>query len=144
MDMRKIKKLIELVQATGIAELEVRNGDEQIRVAQFAPGTSTGPSGPANPSAQTVSEDAQASVEKSVAGTVMPAPMAGTFYRSPAPGETPFVDVGDTVAVGDVLCIIESMKMMNKVESDFAGQIAEVLVENGKPIESGTGLFRIL
>lgn len=144
MDMRKIKKLIELVQETGIAELEVRNGDEQIRVAQFAPGTSTGPSGSANPSAQTVSEDAQASVEKSVSGTVMPAPMAGTFYRAPAPGETPFVDVGDTVAVGDVLCIIESMKMMNKVESEFAGQVAEVLVENGKPIESGTGLFRIL
>ena len=144
MDMRKIKKLIELVQETGIAELEVRNGDEQIRVAQFAPGTSIGPSGSANPSAQTVSEDAQASVEKSVSGTVMPAPMAGTFYRAPAPGETPFVDVGDTVAVGDVLCIIESMKMMNQVESDFAGQVAEVLVENGKPIESGTGLFRIL
>lgn len=144
MDMRKIKKLIELVQETGIAELEVRNGDEQIRVAQFAPGTSTGPSESANPSAQTVSEDAQASVEKSVSGTVMPAPMAGTFYRAPAPGETPFVDVGDTVAVGDVLCIIESMKMMNKVESEFAGQVAEVLVENGKPIESGTGLFRIL
>ena len=144
MDMRKIKKLIELVQETGIAELEVRNGDEQIRVAQFAPGTSTGPSGSANPSAQTVSEDAQASVEKSGSGTVMPAPMAGTFYRAPAPGETPFVDVGDTVAVGDVLCIIESMKMMNQVESDFAGQVAEVLVENGKPIESGTGLFRIL
>lgn len=144
MDMRKIKKLIELVQETGIAELEVRNGDEQIRVAQFAPGTSAGPSESANPSAQTVSQDAQASVEKSVSGTVMPAPMAGTFYRAPAPGETPFVDVGDTVAVGDVLCIIESMKMMNKVESEFAGQVAEVLVENGKPIESGTGLFRIL
>lgn len=143
MDMRKIKKLIELVQETGIAELEVRNGDEQIRVAQFAPGT-TGPSESANPSAQTVSEDAQASVERNTAGTVMPAPMAGTFYRAPAPGETPFVDVGDTVAVGDVLCIIESMKMMNKVESEFAGQVAEVLVENGKPIESGAGLFRIL
>ena len=142
MDMRKIKKLIELVQETGIAELEVRNGDEQIRVAQFAPGTST--ARPANASLATApSEDAQASVEERVAGTVMPAPMAGTFYRAPAPGETPFVDVGDTVAAGDVLCIIESMKMMNRVESDFAGQIAEVLVENGKPIESGTGLFRI-
>lgn len=144
MDMRKIKKLIELVQETGIAELEVRDGDEQIRVAQFAPGTSTGQSGPAAASLATApSRDAQASVEKRVAGTVMPAPMAGTFYRAPAPGETPFVDVGDTVAVGDVLCIIESMKMMNRVESDFAGQIAEVLVENGKPIESGAGLFRI-
>ena len=143
MDMRKIKKLIELVQETGIAELEVRNGDEQIRVAQFAPGTSTGQSGPANALATAPSKDAQASAEKSAAGTVMPAPMAGTFYRAPAPGETPFVDVGDTVAVGDVLCIIESMKMMNRVESDFAGQIADVLVENGKPIESGAGLFRI-
>ena len=81
---------------------------------------------------------------KDVRGAVMTAPMAGTFYRSPAPGEAPFVDVGDTVAVGDVLCIVESMKMMNKVESDFAGQIGEVLVENGKPIESGAGLFRIL
>ena len=145
MDMRKIKKLIELVQETGIAELEVRDGDEQIRVAQFAPGTSPGTSGSANASAQTVPpEDVQASVGKNVPGTVMPAPMAGTFYCAPAPGETPFVEVGDTVAVGDVLCIIESMKMMNRVESEFAGQIAEVLVENGKPIESGAGLFRIL
>lgn len=145
MDMRKIKKLIELVQETGIAELEVRNGDEQIRVAQFAPGTSPGPSGSDSALAPTVPpEDGPVSVEKSVAGTVMPAPMAGTFYRSPAPGETPFVDVGDTVAAGDVLCIIESMKMMNRVESDFAGRIAEVLVDNGKPIESGAGLFRIL
>lgn len=145
MDMRKIKKLIELVQETGIAELEVRDGDETIRVAQFAPGTSPGPSGSANVSAQTLpAEDVHVAVEKNKAGTVMPAPMAGTFYRSPAPGEAPFVDVGDTVAVGDVLCIVESMKMMNKVESEFAGQIAEVLVENGKPIESGTGLFRIL
>ena len=141
MDMRKIKKLIELVRETGIAELEVRNGDEKIRVAQFAPG----PSGSANVPSQTVAPaDLQVSVEKNVAGTVMPAPMAGMFYRSPAPGEAPFVDVGDTVAVGDVLCIVESMKMMNKVESEFAGRIAEVLVENGKPIESGTGLFRIL
>lgn len=145
MDMCKIKKLIELVQETGIAELEVRDGDETIRVAQFAPGSPTAPSGSANASSQTGSlEDGQVSVERNGAGTVMPAPMAGTFYRSPAPGEAPFVDVGDTVAVGDVLCIVESMKMMNKVESDFAGQIAEVLVENGKPIESGAGLFRIL
>ena len=143
MDMRKIKKLIELVQETGIAELEVKDGDEQIRVAQFAPGT-TGPSESANASAQTLPpEDAQASAGKNVPGTVVPAPMAGTFYRAPAPGETPFVEVGDTVTVGDVLCIIESMKMMNRVESEFAGQIAEVLVENGKPIESGAGLFRI-
>ena len=144
MDMRKIKKLIELVQETGIAELEVRDGDEQIRVAQFAPGTSAGPSESASALAPTPPPENGPVLEKGAPGTVMPAPMAGTFYRSPAPGETPFVDVGDTVAVGDVLCIIESMKMMNRVESDFAGRIAEVLVENGKPIESGAGLFRIL
>ena len=136
--MRKIRKLIELVQETGIAELEVRDGDEKIRVAQF-------PHASDKASVQAIApEDVQVSGEKSVPGAVMPAPMAGTFYRAPAPGEAPFVDVGDTVAVGDVLCIIESMKMMNRVESDFAGRIAEVLIENGKPIESGAGLFRIL
>ena len=138
MDLRKIKKLIELVKESGIAELEVRNGDEKIRVAQFA---STEPVSPAVQGAKPAAEPA--TVETKVSGSVMPAPMAGTFYRSPAPGEAPFVDIGDTVAVGDVLCIIESMKMMNKVESEFAGRIAEVLVDNGKPIESGTGLFRI-
>ena len=138
MDLRKIKKLIELVKESGIAELEVRNGDEKIRVAQFA---STEPVSPAVQGVKPA--EAPATVATKGAGSVMPAPMAGTFYRSPAPGETPFVDIGDTVAVGDVLCIIESMKMMNKVESEFAGRIAEVLVDNGKPIESGTGLFRI-
>ncbi len=138
MDMRKIRKLIELVQETGIAELEVRDGDEKIRVAQFAYA-----SGKASVQAE-APEDAPVPAAKSVPGAVMPAPMAGTFYRAPAPGEAPFVAVGDTVAVGDVLCIIESMKMMNRVESDFAGRIAEILVDNGKPIESGAGLFRIL
>ena len=137
MDMRKIRKLIELVQETGIAELEVRTGDEKIRVAQFANASAKSP-------AQAAVEDVRVPAATDVPGAVMSAPMAGTFYRAPAPGEAPFVDVGDTVAVGDVLCIIESMKMMNKVESDFAGQIAEVLVDNGKPIESGAGLFRIL
>ena len=138
MDLRKIRKLIELVQETGIAELEVRDGDEKIRVAQFAYASGKAPA------QAVVQEEAQVPAAKNVPGAVMPAPMAGTFYRAPAPGEAPFVDVGDTVAVGDVLCIVESMKMMNKVESEFAGQIAEVLVENGKPIESGAGLFRIL
>ena len=138
MDLRKIKKLIELVKESGIAELDVRDGDEKIRVAQFANASAEAPG------QDLAAEGVQAPAAKDVPGAVMPAPMAGTFYRSPAPGEAPFVDVGDTVAVGDVLCIVESMKMMNRVESDFAGRIAEVLVENGKPIESGAGLFRIL
>ena len=138
MDMRKIRKLIELVQETGIAELEVRDGDEKIRVAQFASVSAK------VPEHAVAAEDVQVPAAKNAPGAVMAAPMAGTFYRAPAPGEAPFVDVGDTVAVGDVLCIIESMKMMNRGESDFAGRIAEVLIENGKPIESGAGLFRIL
>ena len=140
MDLRKIKKLIELVQETGIAELEVRTGDEKIRIAQVASSVPAILPSQAEPA----SEPEQRPANRSVAGSVMSAPMAGTFYRAPAPGERPFVDVGDSVAAGDVLCIIESMKMMNTVESDFAGQVAEVLVDNGKPIESGAGLFRIV
>ncbi|MDE0420374.1 MAG: acetyl-CoA carboxylase biotin carboxyl carrier protein [Gammaproteobacteria bacterium] len=140
MDLRRIKKLIELVQETGIAELEVRTGDEKIRIAQVA---SSSPAGaPSHPEPAAGIEPRQP--HQTPEGSVMSAPMAGTFYRAPAPGEKPFVDVGDSVSAGDVLCIIESMKMMNRVESDFAGQIAEVLVENGKPIESGAGLFRIV
>ena len=140
MDLRKIKKLIELVQETGIAELEVHTGDEKIRIAQVASSVPAILPSQAEPA----SKPEQRPANQSVAGSVMSAPMAGTFYRAPAPGERPFVDVGDSVAAGDVLCIIESMKMMNTVESDFAGQIAEVLVDNGKPIESGAGLFRIV
>ena len=140
MDLRKIKKLIELVQETGIAELEVRTGDEKIRIAQVASSVPAILPSQVEPA----SEPEQRPANQSVAGSVMSAPMAGTFYRAPAPGQRPFVDVGDSVAAGDVLCIIESMKMMNTVESDFAGQVAEVLVDNGKPIESGAGLFRIV
>ena len=140
MDLRRIKKLIELVQETGIAELEVHTGDEKIRIAQVA--SSSPASAPSHLEPATGIELRQP--HRTPEGSVMSAPMAGTFYRAPAPGEKPFVDVGDSVSAGDVLCIIESMKMMNRVESDFAGQIAEVLVDNGKPIESGAGLFRIV
>lgn len=139
MDLCKIRKLIELVRETGIAELEVGTGDEKIRIAQIP---TSGPVYP--PSRDEPPMDAVPAESATAAGFVMPAPMAGTFYRAPAPGEKPFVDVGDTVAVGDVLCIIESMKMMHKVESDFAGEVVEVLVDNGKPVGSGAGLFRIV
>ena len=141
MDLRKIKKLIELVQETGIAELEVRTGDEKVRIAQAM---SSAPAVAVSSQSEPATTVEEGGANRAVPGSVMSAPMAGTFYRAPAPGEKPFVEVGDTVAAGDVLCIIESMKMMNKVESDFAGQIADVLVDNGKPIESGAGLFRIV
>lgn len=138
MDLRKVKKLIELVRESGITELEVRTGDEQVRISRASTTVDSAPAVASSPQAR------EELPQESGPGTIVAAPLAGTFYRSPAPGEAPFVEVGDTVAMGDVLCIVESMKMMNHVESECAGEVAEVLVANGKPIESGTALFRIL
>ena len=136
MDPSKIKALIDLVQETGIAELDVREGDSRVRIVRTPAGGA--PALAASPAPAAEAPDTQAP-----AGQVVEAPLAGTFYRSPAPGEPPFVEVGDAVAVGDVLCIIESMKMMNRVESDKAGQVAAVLLDNGRAIAAGTPLFRI-
>ncbi len=141
MDLRKIKKLIELVQESGIAELEVRDGDESIRVARAVPGAAPVAAVPAAPP-EAVADGASPKPE-TAGGQVVRAPISGTFYRSPAPGEAPFVREGDTVAAGDVLCIIESMKMMNRIEAELTGTVAEVLLENGRAMESGTPLFRI-
>ena len=134
MDLRKIKKLIELVEESDVRELEVRSGEESIRISRGEVGRDATP----QPRADTV-----VSVP-GVEGQVVAAPMAGTFYRSPAPGEGPFVAEGDTVSVGQVLCIIESMKMMNQIEADCEGTVVEILVANGHAIESGTPLMRIL
>ena len=132
MDLRKVKKLIELVRESGIAELEVRGGDEAVRVVNVASALpATVAATPAAPA-------------KTAVGHEVTAPVSGTFYRSPAPGEPPFVEVGQVVQAGDVLCIIESMKMMNRVEADSAGQVAEVLLDNGLAIEAGTPLFRLV
>ena len=139
MDLSKIKELIELVKATGIAELEVEADGERVYIASA---TGNAPLPAAAPAAATGVEPPP-QVEDAV-GSVVPAPLSGTFYRAPAPGEKPFVDIGDSVAVGDVLCIIESMKMMNQVKSECAGEVAAVLLDDGQAIESGTGLFRIL
>ena len=146
MDLRKIKKLIELVQESDIAELEVRDGDESIRVARGVPAVAMPVPTPPEVAApagmpETAAGGAAAS---NVVGQVVRAPISGTFYRSPAPGEAPFVHEGDAVAQGDVLCIIESMKMMNRIEAEVTGTVAEVLLENGRAMESGTPLFRIV
>ena len=139
MDTGKIKELIALMDEAGLAELEVAKGDERIRIARASaqPAATTAPA----PAPETSAVDDASPAAK---GGVVAAPLSGTFYRAPAPGEQPFVAVGDTVAVGDVLCIIESMKMMNQVKSDRAGAVAEVLLEDGQAIETGTGLFRVL
>jgi acetyl-CoA carboxylase biotin carboxyl carrier protein len=139
-DLRKIKKLIEMVEASGISELEVRNGEESIRIARpLAPAHT---SATAQRSADNDSTQAR-SAPRAARGFVVRAPLTGTFYCAPAPGERPFVRVGQTVAIGDVLCIIESMKMMNQIEAERAGRIIEVTAEDGLPVETGAPLFRI-
>ena len=140
MDLRKIKKLIELVEESGIAELQVRSGEEEVRISRATLPVATQPVATA-----AVPEPTAIPVEATSAGRgeVVAAPMAGTFYRAPAPGETPFVAPGATVAAGDVLCIIESMKMMNHIEAEEAGEVVDVLASDGQPIETGAPLFRI-
>jgi acetyl-CoA carboxylase biotin carboxyl carrier protein len=149
MDIRKVKKLIELLEESGIAEIEISEGEESVRISRYPTGTGMMPavqapppqylSGP--PAAQTpaaTAPPAPASNEHTVT-----APMVGTFYSAPAPGAKPFVDIGSEVREGDVLCIIEAMKMMNQIESDKGGRVAAVLVKNGEPVEFGQPLFII-
>ncbi len=143
MDLRKIKKLIELVQESGISELEVRDGEESIRIARGVPAAAMPVAAAASPVQDTEVAGA-ARGEPAGPGEVVRAPISGTFYRSPAPGEAPFVNEGETVAPGDVLCIIESMKMMNRIEAELTGTVAEILLENGRAMEAGTALFRIV
>ncbi len=143
LDLRKIKKLIELVQESGISELEVRDGEESIRIARSAPMAAL-PVVAAAPPAQETAVASAARGEPAGRGQVVRAPISGTFYRSPAPGEAPFVNEGDAVARGDVLCIIESMKMMNRIEAELTGTVAEILLDNGRAMEAGTALFRIV
>ncbi len=141
MDLRKIKKLIELVEESGISELEVRNGEETIRIVR--PVASTEVVSRAGRAARSANEPAVARLGVAARGFVVRAPLTGTFYCAPAPGERPFVQIGDRVAVGDTLCIIESMKMMNQIEAERAGSIIEILCKDAVPVETGAPLFRI-
>jgi acetyl-CoA carboxylase biotin carboxyl carrier protein len=151
MDLRKLKKLIDLVQESGIAELEVTEGEEKVRIAKFAPvGTAplpypyapfhAGSPAPALERPALVEED---DPEETLEGHVVRSPMVGTFYRSPSPGANAFVEVGQSVKPGDTLCIIEAMKLLNEIESEVAGVIKEIRVENGQPVEYGEPLFII-
>ena len=136
MDLRKVKKLIELVEESGIAELEVKSGEEAIRIVR--PG-SRGKAAE-EPAAAPVSAAAPAPRKRR---NTINAPMAGTFYAAPSPSAAPFVRLGSRIGVGDVLCIIESMKMMNEIASEAAGQVVEILAADGEPVSSGQALFRI-
>ncbi len=160
MDIRKVKKLIEMLEESSLAEIEIREGEESIRISRASSvGTGTGttvtsasappPSAVAPPAAAAATSPSPNSAVNAAAPPAAPAgqsvtsPMVGTFYRSPNPGAKPFVDVGSEVKVGDVLCIIEAMKMMNQIESDKAGVVKAVLKENGQPVEFGEPLFII-
>lgn len=147
-DLRKVKKLIELVEESGITELEVRDGDETIRIARHqnasavAPVVSTTPVASVPVTSTAAEGPAAAPAPSGTAGFDIRSPMAGTFYRAPAPDAEPFVAVGQAVEAGDVLCIIESMKMMNEIIAERSGVCRSIPVANGEAIGSGQVLFR--
>lgn len=149
MDLRKLKKLIDLVEESGIAELEITEGEEKVRIAKAVAGSATmmAPQHIAVPQPILNQPQAVAAAEAAApaepAGHVVKSPMVGTFYRSPSPGASAFVEKGQTVSEGQTLCIIEAMKLLNEIESDVSGKILEVLVENGQPVEYGQPLFVI-
>ena len=146
MDLRKLKTLIDLVAESGIAELEITEGDGKVRIVKFSEKTQPVPVQehvvPVAPAAAAAAP-AAAPAPAAPAGHVVKAPMVGTFYRAPNPGASPFVEVGQSVKEGDALCIIEAMKLLNEIEADKAGVIKEILVENGEPVEYGQPLFVI-
>jgi acetyl-CoA carboxylase biotin carboxyl carrier protein len=149
MDIRKVKKLIELLDESGVAEIEIKEGEESVRISRGVAGNNqvmfpqnyAMPSTPPPPVA--AETPAVATIDTTPAGHSVKSPMVGTFYEAPAPGQPPFVQVGKSVQVGDTLCIIEAMKMLNQIEADKSGVIKAQLVENAQPVEFGQALFII-
>ncbi len=151
MDIRKVKKLIELVEESGIAELEITEGEESVRICRYPahlPAAMAAPApmpaiAPAAPVASAPAAQSEAGPPAEPEGHKVTAPMVGTYYNSPTPAAESFIQVGDEVKVGDTLCIIEAMKMMNQIESEVAGRIKAIQVENAEPVEFGQVLFII-
>ena len=153
MDIRKIKKLIELLEESGIEELEIQEGEESVRISrggrqaaapapQYPPQYMAAPA-PAPAQAPAPAESAPAPADDTPSGHLVRSPMVGTFYRSPSPGAAAFVEVGQKVQAGEVLCIVEAMKMMNHIEADKSGVVQAILVDNGQPVEFDQPLFSI-
>ena len=139
MDIRKVKKLINLMEESNLSEIEIKEGEQAVRISRqtttFVHSTTA---------VQDPVPAAEPSVEKATRGKIVTAPMVGTFYQAPSPGSPPFVEVGDRVKVGDVLCIIESMKMMNQIKSTFSGVVEAILVENESSVEFDQPMFTII
>lgn len=157
MDIRKVKKLIELLEESGIDELEITEGEESVRIARHRPSASTQvyaapapiaaapvAAAPAAAPVDPTQGPAPAAIEPATRGFVQRSPMVGTFYRSASPGAPAFIEVGQTVKKGDVVCIVEAMKMMNQIEADQSGTIESILVDNGQAVEFDQPLFTIV
>lgn len=154
MDIRKVKKLIELLDESGIAEIEITEGEESVRISRYPPGTVAAPAVAAPPIAAAAPAPTAAPAPKAAPGAtpaaepeddgfLVIAPMVGTFYASSSPGAAAYVQVGDRINEGDTLCIIEAMKMMNQIEADTSGVIKSIRVQDGEPVEYGQTLFVI-
>ena len=149
MDIRKVKKLIELLEESGIAEIEIKEGEEAVRISRMPTGKyamqAPAPIMMAAPAPLPLPAAAPAEVAAKPRANehVVTAPMVGTFYAAPTPGAKAFVDIGDEVKAGQVLCIIEAMKMMNQIEADKGGRVTSVMAQNGDPVEFGQPLFVI-
>jgi acetyl-CoA carboxylase biotin carboxyl carrier protein len=153
MDIRKIKKLIELLEESGIAEIEIKEGEEALRISRMStatavtqlPSVASLPLAPPLPvptkAAAPTAAEAPVPAKAKANEHVITAPMVGTFYGAPSPGAKPFVEIGDEIKVGQVLCIIEAMKMMNQIEADRAGKVTSIMARNGDPVEFGQPLF---
>lgn len=154
MDIRKVKKLIELLEESGIAEIEIKEGEESVRISrsssnmtqipiQYAAPPVTMPTPVSDSSTSGTSAKDTAPDNNTISGHQVTSPMVGTYYEAPSPGAPPFTEVGKQVKEGEVLCIIEAMKMLNQIESDKSGTVKAVLMENGQPVEFGQPLFII-
>ena len=152
MDIRKVRALIELVQESGVAELEIKEGEETVRISRFpqAGMVMSGPQMPLMPMmpagcvpADAAKGDAVPAAPAKPIGHIVRSPMVGTFYRSPSPDAKPFIEVGQRIQADQTVCIIEAMKMLNQIEAEVAGVVAEILVENGQPVEYDQPLFVI-
>ena len=153
MDIRKVKKLIELLEESGIAELEIHEGEESVRISRYGQPVPVPVAGVQAAAPTTVAGTPETIVTVPTVGMgdaaelppghVVTSPMVGTYYEAPSPGASPFVSIGHKVAAGDTLCIIEAMKILNQIEADQSGVVAAILVENGQPVEYGQPLFVI-
>ena len=151
MDIRKVKKLIELLEESGISELEISEGEESVRISRHPRMAMQAPAAMAGPILQAAPQQIAAAIPATAAGEHKPrnddytvtSPMVGTYYSAASPGAKSFVEIGSEIKVGQILCIIEAMKMMNQIESDKAGRITAILAKNGEPVEFGQPLFII-